>query len=222
VQFGPPDSPQERARAALADRLRELISLAVSAAVPLDALEEATTVLEAVALRLQDAAGGRTLERPLPDPKGGPEQYFPTSPVIGSVNPLAPPARFFADGQGGVGGTVRFGPAYEGPPGFVHGGFVALLLDELLGAANFAAGEPGMTGTLTVRYVRPTPLGEPLSLFARFDHRSGRRIHTRGVIEAGGQTTAEAHGVFVQVGPERFRHLEHDAGTSAPRRVGSG
>ena len=55
-------------------------------------------------------------------------------------------------------GTVTFGSAYEGPPGHVHGGYVAAAFDELLGMTQSLGGMPGMTGTLTVRYRRPTPL----------------------------------------------------------------
>ena len=55
-------------------------------------------------------------------------------------------------------GLVRFGSAYEGPPGHVHGGFVAAAFDEVLGYVQSLGGRPGMTGTLTVRYRSPTPL----------------------------------------------------------------
>ncbi len=47
---------------------------------------------------------------------------------------------------------------YEGPPTCVHGGVIAELFDELLGISNILAGPGAMTGTLTIRYRRPTPL----------------------------------------------------------------
>ena len=47
---------------------------------------------------------------------------------------------------------------WEGPPGHVHGGYVAYLYDCVMGHHNIAVGVPGMTGTLRVRFRRPTPL----------------------------------------------------------------
>ena len=52
----------------------------------------------------------------------------------------------------------RFGSAYEGPPGCVHGGYVAAAFDELLGAAQSLSGTQGMTADLEVDYRTPTPL----------------------------------------------------------------
>ena len=52
---------------------------------------------------------------------------------------------------------------YEGPPGAVHGGIVAAYLDEVLaGAAVHHTGRLYVTGELSVRYVKPTPVERPL------------------------------------------------------------
>ena len=71
--------------------------------------------------------------------------------------------------RGGSGRTVSISIGqYEGPPGCVHGGVIALVFDELLGAANIAAGSPGMTGTLTIRYREPTPIRTEIRLESTF------------------------------------------------------
>ncbi len=57
----------------------------------------------------------------------------------------------------GVIGHANFGVAYEGPPGYVHGGIIAAAFDEVLGMAQSLTGNPGMTGTLSIRYRRPDP-----------------------------------------------------------------
>ena len=62
------------------------------------------------------------------------------------------------DGYREIRAEAWFDFAYEGPPTCVHGGVIAETFDEVLGAANMVAGNPGMTGTLTVRYRKPTPL----------------------------------------------------------------
>ena len=81
---------------------------------------------------------------------------------------------------------------------------VALLFDEILGNANLVAGRPGMTGTLTVRYRRPTPLMTPLELEARQVSVDGRKIHTEARISVNGEVTAEATAVFIEVPPTQM------------------
>ena len=83
----------------------------------------------------------------------------------------------------------------------MHGGIIAELFDELLGLANIVAAQPGMTGTLKIRYHRPTPLLAPLDLVARVTGREGRKIYTWGGIYHEGELTAEADGIFIEVIP---------------------
>ena len=61
--------------------------------------------------------------------------------------------------NGDVWSDFHLGAAYEGPPGLVHGGVSAMILDQILGEAAGAGGKPGMTGTLTLTYRQGTPLG---------------------------------------------------------------
>jgi acyl-coenzyme A thioesterase PaaI-like protein len=86
----------------------------------------------------------------------------------------------------------------------VHGGFLAAAFDEVLGMAQSLTGNPGMTGTLTIRYRRPTPLLTELVFEAYVDRVEGRKIFTHGTLSANGQLTAEAEGLFIAVGQERF------------------
>ena len=58
--------------------------------------------------------------------------------------------------NGVTSGRVKFGLAFEGPPGNVHGGFVAHFFDQVLGHHNVAAKIPAMTGTLSAQ-------GEPIA-----------------------------------------------------------
>jgi acyl-coenzyme A thioesterase PaaI-like protein len=190
-------------RFALADALRRVITAVVGANVPDDDLRAATLSIEAAADALDAAAGPGRRPRSQPDPTGHPQDFFPTSPVIGFANPIAPPVTVEAV-DGALRGTAYFDYQYEGPPSCVHGGVIALVFDELLGAANIAAGQPGMTGTLTIRYRRPTPLRTPLRLEAGFVSRDGRKITTRGAIYDGDELTAEAEGIFIELVPERF------------------
>lgn len=73
---------------------------------------------------------------------------------------------------------------FEGPPGAAHGGIVAACLDEVLaGAAARHAGRPYITGELTVRYVRPTPIERPLVGRARTIRDGGKHLDLEGTLE---------------------------------------
>ena len=162
--------------------------------------------LQRLAARLRDAGVRDTM--PLPDIEGMRRGDRPFSPVIGPANPIAPPMQVRPDGQGGVVAEVTLRPIHEGPAGAVHGGWVATLLDQTLGHANTAAGAGGFTAELTVRYLRPTPYGVPLTIRARTDEVDGRRVRASGEIEADGVVTAEARGLFLTPTPDRAAALQ--------------
>lgn len=122
-------------------------------------------------------------------------------PVTGPENAIAPPLYLTGKDDGSIEGRVTLGMAYQGPPGCVHGGVSAMILDHTLGVANHWAGESGMTGTLTLRYHRPTPLFEELTVSSRQESVDGRKIRTVGTISAGGEVCVSADGIFIN------RHL---------------
>ncbi len=190
-------------RFGLAAEVRRVISAMVGLPLTDTDIAAATAVVAEVADRLEHAAGPGRRPRAQPDPVGEPQDFFPTSPVIGFANPAAPPVVVEAV-DGGLVGTAWFDYQYEGPPTCVHGGVIAMVFDEMLGAANILAGSPGMTGTLTIRYRKPTPLRTPLRLEARFTSRQGRKILTTGAIYHGDVLTAEAEGIFIELVPQRF------------------
>jgi len=121
--------------------------------------------------------------------------------VIGVRNALAPPLEIVRDSER-ITCDFTLGAAYEGPPGLVHGGVSALILDQALGEAAAAGGRPGMTGTLTLRYCEATPLGR-LRVEAEIDRVEGVKTFARGRIlacrEDGSDptVTVEAEGVFI-------------------------
>jgi acyl-coenzyme A thioesterase PaaI-like protein len=190
----------------LASALRRVTSAMVGLIISDEEIARATREVTAVAQRLEDQAAPGRRPRAQPDPVGDAQDFFPTSPVIGFANPVAPPVVVEAvDGE--LIGWAWFDNQYEGPPTCVHGGVIAMVFDEMLGAANIVSGNPGMTGTLTIRYRKPTPLRTPLRLEARFEGRDGRKIRTTGAIYHGDALTAEAEGLFIELMPKRFMSI---------------
>ncbi|WP_238419681.1 PaaI family thioesterase [Gordonia sp. 'Campus'] len=115
--------------------------------------------------------------------------------VLGRRNPIAPPVELRHETDHSW-TEVDLGPQYEGPAGLVHGGVLALIFDQLLGSTAEFQGVPGMTGTLTVRYRRATPLGR-IRGEARVERVEGVKTFVTGTISSGEHVTAEAEGVFI-------------------------
>jgi acyl-coenzyme A thioesterase PaaI-like protein len=191
------------ARVRLTEAVRHLVDAVLTAEQANEMeLDEAAAMVERIAgdLHRRDVFGARpggqrTREEVSHD------DYLPRSPLVGPVSPMAPPIDYeYRDGRLFARGV--FHAAYEGPPGYVHGGWIALAFDEVLGMANIASGHPGMTGRLSVRYRRPTPLHTEVELEGWTENVDGRRILTRGTLTAGETVTAEAEGLFVTIDPE--------------------
>ncbi|MBS9375399.1 PaaI family thioesterase [Rhodococcus sp. B50] len=116
--------------------------------------------------------------------------------AIGLRNAIAPIAEIQEDGDGRVWADVHLGPIHEGPAGHVHGGVSALLLDQVLGDAARISGHPGMTGTLTIRYRKRTPLGA-LRVEAKLDRIEGRKAFVVGHVADAEGVCVEAEGIFI-------------------------
>jgi hypothetical protein len=120
------------------------------------------------------------------------------NPVVGLRNAVAPPVVIEHDpsANGDVWADFHLGAAYEGPPGLVHGGVSALILDQVLGEAAGAGGKPGMTGTLTLRYRQGTPLG-PLRVEGWIDRVDGIKTYAKAHIIGPDGVTVEAEGIMI-------------------------
>jgi acyl-coenzyme A thioesterase PaaI-like protein len=117
--------------------------------------------------------------------------------VIGLRNPLAPPLTIHHGGDGRCWTEFHLGAAYEGPPGMAHGGVCALVLDHLLGeAASDGLTKPRFTGTITVKFLRGTPLGA-LRGEAAVVRSDDVKTFVRGHLSDGSGVTAEDEGVFI-------------------------
>jgi acyl-coenzyme A thioesterase PaaI-like protein len=115
------------------------------------------------------------------------------------------------DGSPGIRATATMSEAYEGPPHGLHGGFVAALFDEVLGATQSLSAGPGVTGRLTVHFRHLTPIGERLTFDAWIDHEEGRRMLAKATCHAAdGTLCAEAEGLFIKVDFEAIQQKMRD------------
>jgi acyl-coenzyme A thioesterase PaaI-like protein len=179
-------------REALVEEVRRLAEVMVAAEVD-DA--EAASAAAVVAGITRGLAGSPPLGTP----------WFwrlPTSSKDGSAgwlrhNPVAPPVRIVRVADGILTGELRFGMPYVGPPGRVHGGYLAAVLDHVLGMYLSAIGRPSLTLSLTTSYAGPTPLNVDLALAAGHSIQDGRKTHAWAEIRHNGVTTSRAEGLFL-------------------------
>ena len=122
---------------------------------------------------------------------------WPGNAVIGIRNPIAPPLQIHHDVDGTSVCGFHLGAAYEGPPGHVHGGVAALVLDHLLGEAASDGINRRLTGTISFRYLRATPLGD-LHAEAVITRTEGVKTYAVGHLADADGITVEAEGVFIQ------------------------
>ena len=187
-------------RRKLADRVRALIAEVTSADASAEAYSQAIAHVERALEALAAAphyAGLLANTREL-----GIERFVAVAhelnPIYGVSNPLAPPLQMHRSADRAY-GRVTFGAPYEGPPGHVHGGYIAAVFDQFLGFAQTLAGLSGMTGKLSLRYLRPTPLDADLELEGWIKERIGRLVYVEGVLRTSGVVTAKASAMFVEV-----------------------
>jgi acyl-coenzyme A thioesterase PaaI-like protein len=200
--------PRDTAEARLGDAVRRLMDASVLTDADDDERLAVANALDVISSQLEGADGERlALGTRWPSREKMVAGDRAHNPVAGSANPLSPPLLVQVGDNDEVYAEITMRPIHEGPPGGVHGGWVATLLDQLLGVANIASGNPSMTGELTIRYRKPTPIGVPLTLRSRTDSVDGRRVRTSGEILVDGEVCAEAVGLFIRPNRERLdRH----------------
>jgi acyl-coenzyme A thioesterase PaaI-like protein len=109
-----------------------------------------------------------------------------------------------------------FGRGAEGPPGYAHGGAVAAVLDEAMGAAAWAGGHPSIAARIEVDFRLPVPLGIDAVVEMSVERIEGRKIATRARLrDADGRVLAESAGLFVRLTDEQIRDARR-RGPGAP------
>jgi len=223
------DSPEETTptdrpwsgggREELATALRRLTALTVTAMAPGPALQAAAAQVNSIADELEAfvpepgaAPVSRFADRPTP-PTGasGLVGAMPFDMVIGSCNPVAPPIEIEFEPPTAV-GRVTYSATYEGAPGCVHGAVLAGAFDMMLTAANVIADGAGPTASLTIRYRKPTLVGEPCRFESWVTSANDRRTRSVGRLLQGDVVTVEAEGEFVNMARVDVRRMHRREG----------
>ena len=179
----------------LTDAVRELLDATIRTQADAETVAQARQAIEAVTATLRasqiDGPFGVRFTH-----EGEGQSWG--NPVVGIRNPMAPPLTIHRDDDLRCWSEFELGAAYEGPPNHVHGGVSALILDHILGeVASAGLTKPLFTGTITMKYLRGTPLG-PLRSEAWIDRVDGIKTYAKGFIADADGPTVQAEGVFIQ------------------------
>ena len=94
---------------------------------------------------------------------------------------------------------------YTGPPGHSHGGIIATILDEAMGKVNKFRNVLALTSSMEIKYLKPVPLGQALTVTAQEQNVDGRRhINTAEISNAKGEVLASSTGTFIAIDPEKM------------------
>ncbi len=119
--------------------------------------------------------------------------------VCGHSNPHSIGVTWYVLPNGHIETTHTFTEAQQGPPGFLHGGASAAVLDEAMGSTVWSSGYPVVSVNLNVDYHHPIPLGVEVHISAHITGRDGKAIYTQAELRLPDGTIAvSARGIYVE------------------------
>ena len=190
------DAEHERLQALyspLTDSIRRLVAAGIKSGADEEALGEALKLVDEAVEKLGGAGDSGQVRL-----AAGGRPVVWGNPVTGFRNAIAPPLVMHEESDGVWWSEFELGEQYQGPPGWVHGGVLALVLDQLLGeAASEGLSKPLFTGTITLRYLRGTPLGS-LRAEAAIERTDGFKTFVSGHMSDAEGKTVEAEGIFIK------------------------
>lgn len=185
--FGVEPLPQTTRAASL---LRRVTNLTLALEGEDQEVERLIDDLERYETALENRVPGDDMPRVGAAASGSGRVYLDHAFDIGAYNPCFPEYAIEVDGDQAK-GSVTFPIAYEGPPGLVHGGFLAVFFDCIVQHHNCELGLAGKTTSLLLTYRRPTPLLTDLTFV--LDRSVGDdRITTLGALSSGDKVLCQA------------------------------
>ena len=105
-----------------------------------------------------------------------------------------------------------FGPKAEGPPNFAHGGSIAAVLDEAMGATPWANYVSVVAASITVHFKEMLPLGTIATVECWIEKIKGRKVWTKGIISDGNKKIfSQGEGLYIIMPIEKFDNIPEEA-----------
>ena len=183
--------------ARIVDGLRAVGTKVVRLSGSVEELAAAADAIEALSASLDAVTQRRAMEtfRYRFD-REEPNSVMPFNPATGAFNPVAPKLEMRLEG-GKLVSTLAFPENYESAPDSVQGGMVAACFDQFLAFAVMARGRTGPTVSLTVHFVKRTPINQPLRFESWVEAVDGEKFSVRGTCFHGGMKVSEAEALIL-------------------------
>lgn len=118
--------------------------------------------------------------------------------VCGSENPRSMGLTWYLQEDGGIYAQFTFNLTHQGPPGHVHGGASAAVLDEAMGAAVWRAGLQVVAARLEVDYRRPLPLEVTATIQACIYEKMAHKVFASAeILLPDGKVAVTGRGIYV-------------------------
>lgn len=118
----------------------------------------------------------------------------------GAANPIGLHLEFLIAEDGSIYAETAVSDNYEGPAGYVHGGMIATMLDEVMSKTVRALGVRAVTRKLEVEYLLPVPSQTRIRLEARLVSREKRKNFTSArLLNEEGKVLAQGSGLFIEI-----------------------
>jgi uncharacterized protein (TIGR00369 family) len=109
------------------------------------------------------------------------------------------------DARQRITGRFQLGDEYQGGAGFLHGGIIAVLLDEVMSKVCRFHKELAVTADLRVEYLRPIRVNQEIVVEGFIARRDGRQLYHEGEIRnSAGELLARGQGRFVVIDPNKY------------------
>ena len=133
--------------------------------------------------------------------------------LCGRENPIGLKLSFYEDDKERVVTHFVAQEAHQGYPGLLHGGIACALLDETIGRTRVRDDIWAMTVQLNVRFHRPIPLGQPLTVIGEVIRLRSRTMEGRGEIRlADGTVGASADAKYIRLSDEQVDDFRGELG----------
>ena len=140
------------------------------------------------------------IEKPYP---GDAEGSF----VLGTNSDVLQTVLLKSDRPNEIRGRVWFGFKTAGPPGHVHGGCQAAILDEMMGSTGWHFGHPVVAAKIDVNFLEMVPYENTYELVGRIDKIENRKIYISAELFNSEKVFAKSNGLFISLTEEQRKKL---------------
>ena len=99
-----------------------------------------------------------------------------------------------------ISSDFQFELAQQGPPGHVHGGASAAVIDEAMGASVWQSGYQALLAHYELDYILPVPLQTPVRVVAWVEKIEDRKVYARGqLLLADGRVAVKGKGLYLHI-----------------------